>query len=86
VIEAKLDFQQECHPAILPGVHEITDKVPQGVWRSIDGGVDAATITAKLLDRLSTHRSESFEPHNFELLCRWHSGEWVLRTILQGPL
>jgi len=33
------------------------------------------TLAAKI-DQLSTHRSESFDPHHFELLCRWHSGEW----------
>jgi len=59
---------------------------PQGVARGIDSGVDVATNPAKILDRLSTHRSESFKPHNFELLFLWHAGEWVLRTILQGPL
>lgn len=44
-----------------------------------------ANIAAKL-DRLSIHRRESSEPHHFDLLHRWHSGEWVLRKILLGRL
>jgi len=69
-----------------PGVHEFTDTAPQGVARGIDGGVDVATNAAKILDRLSTHRSESFEPHNFELLCRWHAGGRDTRAETCPPI
>jgi len=66
-----------------PGGHEFTDTAPQGVARGIEGGADVVTLAAKI-DRLSTHRSASFEPDRFELMRGWHSSEWALQTILLG--
>jgi len=83
------ESQRPLHQCInwgFPAVHEFTDTAPHGVAREIDGGVDVAPNAAKILGRLSTHRIELFEQHNFELLCRWNAGEWGLRTILQGTL
>ena len=86
VIEAKLALQQvDVIPPNPPGVHEFTDTAPLGVARGFDDGVDVAASAAKFIDRPSTYRGDSFEPRHCELLCPWHSAEWVLRMILQGP-
>jgi len=48
------------------------------------------TAVLKLLpccqSRRCTHRCESLEPHHFEVLCRWRSGESVRRGIPLGAL
>ena len=87
MIEAKLAVQQvDVIPPNPPGVHEFTDTAPQGVARGSEDGVDVATSASKFSDRLSTYRDDSSEPRHFELVCRGHSAERVLRMILQGQL